>query len=68
MRDLIANIFGTYTPPTNVTYVVVDGVTQTVNVIPAGVAGVDWQWLAGVGLFAIVLYCLLRMVGVLLGK
>ena len=45
MRDLILAIFGVYSPllqPDGVSYVL-------------GVAGVDWAWLAGVMLFALVL-------------
>lgn len=71
VRDLIVSLFGAYTP---VTYTMTSGVPLsdgTVSaieniVIPAGLAGVDWTWVAGVFLFAIVLHGFLRMVGVLL--
>lgn len=56
MRDIIVNLFGTYTP---VTYT--DG--NNVAVIPDGFAGVDWSWLSGVLLFALTLYCVLRILG-----
>lgn len=66
MKDLILSLFGAYEPVMTVeTHVVVD-VAQTVEVVAAGVAGVDWPWVAGVLLFAIVLYSFFRLVGVLL--
>ena len=54
MRDLIVTIFGQYTP-------VVDPATGAVAV---GFAGVDWPYLAGVLLFALVLYSFFRLLGV----
>lgn len=33
------------------------------SIIPAGVAGVDWQYVLGVVLFCIIVYSLLRIVG-----
>ena len=56
MRDLIVSLFGTYTP-------LVDPVTGNAVL---GVAGCDWEWIAGVFLFGIVLFGFLRMLGVLL--
>lgn len=56
MRDLISQIFGTYSPVT-----FTDG--NGVSVIPDGASGVDWTWLAGVLLFAITLYCVMRILG-----
>lgn len=63
MREIIQSLFGVYTP---ITYdsVAADGSLQTVPVL--GIAGVDWEWIAGVLLFAIVLYAFFRLVGVLL--
>ena len=55
MRDLILTIFGTYTP-------VLDPVSGSVAV---GLAGVDWPYVSGVLLFALVLYGLLRFLGVM---
>jgi len=63
LQALIVSLFGSYTPPT---YAVTDAAGVVSNIIPAGFAGVDWQWVAGVFLFAIVLHGFLRMVGVLL--
>lgn len=58
MKDLIIDLFGEYIPVTST----VDGV----EVVASGAAGVDWAWVAGVFLFAIVLYSFMRLVGVLL--
>lgn len=54
MKDLILSLFGAYTP-------VMSG-----EAVAFGLAGVDWPWVAGVLLFAIVLYSFFRLVGVLL--
>lgn len=67
MKDLIIRLFGEYVP---VTYDVVvpvssdSSVVETYSAVASGLAGVDWEWLAGVLLFAIVLYAFLRIVGV----
>lgn len=67
MKDLMTTLFGTYIPVTNPETVVgSDGNVEVVDVVVSGLAGVDWPWLCGVALFAVVLYCFLRMVGGLL--
>lgn len=58
MRSVIYDLFGVYTP---VYYTDSDGI----DIIPSGMAGVDWTWVAGVILFAITLYCVFRLVGVI---
>lgn len=58
MKDLIISIFGIYSPAVTL----VDGS----EIALSGAAGLDWPWLAGVFLFAIVLYSFFRLVGVLL--
>ncbi len=60
MKDLITSLFGTYMP---VMTLAPDGVTE---VVASGLAGVDWPWLMGAFLFAIVLYSFFRLVGVIL--
>jgi hypothetical protein len=55
MRDLIVTIFGTYQP-------VLDPITGSVA---GGLAGVDWPYVAGVFLFGLVLYGMLRFLGVM---
>lgn len=62
-------LFGPYTARTRtVTTTYADGtVTETREPIP-GLAGLDWPWLAGVALFAVVLVCLFKLVGVVAKK
>ena len=72
MKDLIVSLFGYYEPVMSQTPVVVTDVesalstVQVVDTVASGLAGVDWPWIAGVFLFAIVLWSFLRLVGVLL--
>ncbi len=66
MKDLILTLFGAYEPVMTVESHVVADVVETVEIVAPGVAGVDWPWLAGVALFAVVLYSFFRLVGVLL--
>ena len=64
MRSLIVTIFGTYTPVEGV--IGVDSLDQPIVGVISGMAGVDWTYIAGVLLFAILLYGFCRLVGVLL--
>lgn len=68
MKELIIQIFGTYEPVMSQTVVssVVDGVvtSEVIEVVASGAAGVDWAWIAGVLLFALVLYSMFRILGV----
>ena len=68
MKALIESIFGSYTPvmTQEVISYTVDGETlfEHVDVVASGVAGVDWPWVMGVLLFAIVLRSLFRILGV----
>lgn len=57
MQTVIQNIFGVYTP-----------IMDSNGVIPSGAAGVDWGYVAGVLLFAIVLFCFFKIVGGLIKK
>lgn len=61
MRDLIVSIFGTYTPVTTDVYDAAGSVVG--ETVVAGMAGVDWPYLAGVLLFALVLFCFFRLLG-----
>lgn len=69
MVNLIYRIFGQYNPVTYTETVEVwDEVNQTFltiqnDIIPSGLSGVDWPWLAGVVLFAITLYSFFRLIG-----
>lgn len=61
MIQWLNNFFGTYTP---VTYQVWDETNQYMQtIIPSGAAGVDWQFVANVFIFGIVLYCFFRTLG-----
>lgn len=70
MKDLIISIFGAYEPVMTQTPIstTIEGAlsTELFDVVAAGSAGLDWPWLAGVFLFAIVLWSFFRLVGVLL--
>ncbi len=62
MRDLIETIFGVYTP---VTYEVLDANGAVLyTAVADGAAGVDWTYVGGVFLFALVLYSFFRLLGV----
>ena len=68
MKDLVLSIFGSYEPVMTLTPVTteVEGVvsTELIEVVASGAAGLDWPWIMGVALFAIVLYSLFRILGV----
>lgn len=67
LSGTISALFGVYTPRTQtVIEYLPDGSSVTSTQAVPGLAGLDWPWLASVGLFALVLYCLLRMIGGLL--
>lgn len=68
MKEVIVQVFGEYSPRTQtVTQYLSDGslLGTTTEIVP-GVAGMDWQWISGVALFALVLSSFLKLVGVLL--
>lgn len=74
MKELIEQLFGTYVPVTyevtsTVTTVTEEGsttITETAAQIATGMAGVDWEYIAGVLLFAIVLASVFKLIGVIL--
>jgi len=53
LREVILALFGSYTP-------LIDPVSGSAVL---GVAGLDWPWIAGVFLFGLTLYCILRILG-----
>ena len=59
LKVLIVNLIGSYTP---VEYTLSDGSV----IIPSGTAGCDWVFIAAVALFALSLYCVFRLVGVII--
>lgn len=66
MKNLIIELFGEYTPVSYMenVYDAAGEIVNTQEVVASGVAGVDWPWLVGVLLFALVLYSLFRLLGV----
>lgn len=56
MRDILTSLFGTYTP-------LLDPVSGSVV---SGMAGVDWEWIAGVFLFGLVLLSLFKIINSLI--
>ena len=69
MKDLIVDLFGSYEPVLTEMGVVVTDVDgyaylDTYEVVASGAAGLDWPWIMGVLLFAIVLWSLFRLLGV----
>lgn len=67
IKALIASIFGEYTPVKSAAVVseTVNGEVNStiIDIVAPGMAGVDFQWLAGVLLFAILLFCLMKLLG-----
>lgn len=67
MQDIFTAIFGTYTPVTSDSAVAAaDGSVTIVTEVASGMAGVDWPYVLGVLLFAVVLYSFFRLVGAIL--
>ena len=61
---MVVSLFGEYTPKTySVTTYLSDGSTVTTTEYVPGLAGLDWPWLAGVVLFALVLWSFFRLLG-----
>lgn len=67
IKSLIESIFGIYEPvKTTAVYTqVVNGeiVNTVYEAVPPGISGVDFTWCAGVLLFAILLYCMMKLLG-----
>ncbi len=61
---LLKELFGEYQPKTRtVTQVLADGSSVSYQEYVPGVAGMDIEWLASVGLFALFLFCVMKGVG-----
>lgn len=67
LKSMVTSIFGEYAPVTTTTVIseTVGNDTQQylVETVASGAAGVDYEWIAGVVLFAIMLYCLMKLLG-----
>lgn len=64
MTQLLTDIFGTYAPV--MTEVYDEAGNYVGSVVASGMAGVDWPYIAGVLLFAIVLVSVFKLLGVIL--
>lgn len=64
MTQLLTDIFGIYTPV--LTDVYDEAGNYVGSVVASGMAGVDWPYIAGVLLFAIVLVSVFKLLGVIL--
>lgn len=64
LSGLIRSLFGSYEPRTQTVTTYYDGkpISSEEQIIP-GLGGLDWEWIAGVLLFALVLFCLFRLLG-----
>lgn len=67
LKGVVISIFGEYDPVTTTAAVTetVDNVTTTtlIDVVASGAAGVDFEWIAGVVLFGILLFCMMKLLG-----
>lgn len=67
LKALVTSIFGEYTPIMTTTVVIESVGNETyqylVETVAPGAAGVDYEWLAGVLLFGILLFCLMKLLG-----
>ena len=67
MKDAVVMVLGEYSPRTQtVTQYLSDGSSESYTEIVPGVAGMDWEWISGAALFALVLFSFFKFVGVLL--
>ena len=67
LKSMVTSIFGEYTPVTTTSVISEtignDTHQYLVETVAPGAAGVDYEWIAGVVLFAIMLYCLMKLLG-----
>ncbi len=67
MKALVTSIFGEYTPITTTSVVsrTTGNDTQQylLETVAPGAAGVDYEWVAGVVLFAVMLFCFMKLLG-----
>ncbi len=64
LAGTIRSLFGSYTPRTQTVTTYYDGQPIAVEeqIVP-GLAGLDFEWLSGVAIFALVTFCLFRLLG-----
>lgn len=64
LLDAVISLFGNYQPRTyTVTTYLEDGSTVQSQEFVSGLAGLDYEWIAGAGLFIMALYCIFRTIG-----
>ncbi len=64
MRSALTAIFGEYTPKTQTVSTYYDGqLLDTSTEYVPGLAGMDMEWIAGVIVFTVLLYCLMKLLG-----
>lgn len=64
MRSALVAIFGEYTPKTQTVSTYYDGqLLDTSTEYVPGLAGADVEWIAGVVVFTVLLYCLMKLLG-----
>lgn len=69
LPGLVYRVFGEYVRPTMMeAYQIDENTTASCNVPVSGLAGLDWYWLTGVGLFALTLWSFFRFLGVVLKR
>lgn len=67
LPELLDELFGAYQPKVQtVEEHLEDGSVVSYQQYVPGAAGIDWDWLAAVGLFALVLFCVFKLIGGLL--
>lgn len=64
LSAVVRSLFGSYTPRTQLVTTYYDGQAISVEeqIVP-GISGLDWEWITGVVLFVLMLYCLFRLLG-----
>lgn len=64
MRSALVAIFGEYQPKTQTVSTYYDGqLLDTSTEYVLGVAGMDMEWIAGVIVFTVLLFCLMKFLG-----
>ena len=67
LKALVSSIFGAYAPVTTTSVVTETAGNEVhqylVETVAPGAAGVDYEWLAGVFLFGILLFCFMKLLG-----
>ena len=61
--SVLISLLGEYSPATYQTVTYMDGVTVVTTEIVPGIAGLDWPWIASAGIFALMLFCLFKLLG-----